>query len=256
MTGRPPRESAGSALIRFIGLELSPVSHGERLVSLLGGAICIPLLYVLSQFYVQSDALVPIVASMGASAVLLFGVPHGALSQPWPLLGGHIVSAIVGVTCAKLIGDPILAAGLAVGCAIGVMHYLRCLHPPGGATALVAVIGGPTVHALGYQYVLTPVAVNAAIMFVTAFAFNALFPWRRYPAALYERCQVPAAPKLRDIDHGDFVYALSQLDTFVDVTEDDLVRIYALATGNHHRLHSMAESPRPIRTEERVGQFS
>ncbi len=232
-----PRPLDWRTLSHFIGLEFSPVSHGERLASLLGGILCIPALFAVSGLYVQADALVPIVASMGASAVLLFAVPHGALSQPWPLLGGHIVSAIVGVTCAKLIGDPVLAAALAVGLAIGAMHYLRCLHPPGGATALVAVIGGPSVAALGYQYVLTPVAINAVIMFVTALLFNALFPWRRYPAFLHESMRPAKAAGIEAIEHADFVYALSQLDTFVDVTEEDLLRIYALATGNHQRLH-------------------
>src|SRR5512135_3753247 len=110
---------------QFVGIETSPVSHRERIASLVGGIICIPSLFAISGYYVHADALVPIVASMGASAVLLFAVPHGALSQPWPLLGGHIVSAIVGVTCAKLVHDPILAAALAVGLAIGAMHYLR-----------------------------------------------------------------------------------------------------------------------------------
>lgn len=221
---------------QFVGIETSPVSHHERLVSLLGGIICIPALFAISGYYVQEDALVPIVASMGASAVLLFAVPHGSLSQPWPLIGGHIVSAIVGVTCAKLVGDHILAAALAVGMAIGAMHYLRCIHPPGGATALVAVIGGPAVNALGYQYVLTPVAVNATMMLLVAVLFNMAFSWRRYPAHLYQVTRPPHEVGRAPIRHEDFVYALSQLDTFVDLSEEDLLEIYEMAT--RHRSES------------------
>jgi len=232
--GRATQRAVWSSLGRFIGLEFSTVSHAERLASLLGGALCMLALFAVSGLYVQADAVVPIVASMGASAVLLFAVPHGQLSQPWPLIGGHVVSALIGVTCAKLIGIPILAAALAVGLAIGAMYYLRCIHPPGGATALVAVIGGHAVTSLGYQYVLTPVAINAVIMFVTALAFNALFPWRRYPASLHRHDRAQENTEAKTIEHGDFVYALSQLDTFVDVSEEDLLRIYALATGNHH----------------------
>ena len=217
----------------MLGIELSPVSHRERLLSLLGGVLSVPALYLISRLYVEADALVPVVASMGASAVLLFAVPHGTLSQPWPLLGGHIVSALVGVTCAEFLGTSMPAAALAVGLAIGAMHYLRCLHPPGGATALVAVIGGPAVTSLGYQYVVTPVAINALVMFAVALAFNAPFAWRRYPAWLFEHTRPPATEPPGAIRHEDFVYALSQLDTFVDVSEDDLLQIYAIATGRH-----------------------
>src|SRR5690625_7242859 len=80
-------------------------------------------------------------ASMGATAVLLFAVPHGALSQPWAVVGGHVVSAIVGVTCQLLIPNLFWAAALSVGVAVAAMYYLRCIHPPGGATALAAEIG-------------------------------------------------------------------------------------------------------------------
>lgn len=214
------------AFRQFMGLELNPVSHRERIISLVGGITCIPAMFAVSGYYVQQDALVPIVASMGASAVLIFAVPHGALSQPWPLLGGHIVSAFIGVTCAKLIPHPTMAAALAVGLAIGAMHYLRCIHPPGGATALVAVIGGPAVTALGYQYMFTPVAINALIMFIVAVVYNGVFPWRVYPAHLRPKHDVGNA----SIRHEDFVYALSQIDTFLDVDEQDLLRIYDLAT--------------------------
>lgn len=127
-----------------------------------------------------------IIASMGSSAVLLFAVPHGPLSQPWSVFGGHLVSAIVGVTCVKLIPASMLAAAIAVALAIGAMHYLRCIHPPGGATALGAVLGGDAVHQLGYQFVITPVMLNAITILLVALLFNAPFAWRRYPAAWSE----------------------------------------------------------------------
>lgn len=123
---------------------------------------------------------------MGASAVLLFAVPHGQLSQPWSVFGGHILSAIVGVTCARWIPNEMLAASTAVGAAIGVMYYLRCIHPPGGATALVAVIGGEGIHSLGYQFVITPILINVCVMLVVAVLYNYLFAWRRYPISLHQ----------------------------------------------------------------------
>jgi CBS-domain-containing membrane protein len=168
---------------------------------------------------------------MGASAVLLFAAPHGALSQPWPVFGGNLVSAVIGVTCARWLGhEPMLAASLAVALSIGAMYVLRCLHPPGGATALYAVLGGETVHALGYGYVLSPVLLNVVVLLTVAVAFNYPFAWRRYPQCWHRRSSAAAgADEERMIPHGNLVYALSQLDTFVDVSEEDLQRIYALA---------------------------
>lgn len=103
---------------------------------------------------------------MGASAVLVFAVPHGKLSQPWALFAGQLSSAFVGVSCYILVPNLFLAAGLAVGLAIGVMHVLRCIHPPGGATALVAVVGTSQIHTLGFEYLLTPVLLNTLIIFL------------------------------------------------------------------------------------------
>jgi CBS domain-containing membrane protein len=223
----------------FLGIEQTPVSHAEKLVSALGGfAGIVSILFITQHFVGSASAL--IVASMGASAVLLFAVPHGALSQPWPVLGGHVISACIGVSCAGVIPEPLLAASLAVGLAIGVMYYLRCIHPPGGATALSAVVGGESVHALGYQFVITPVLLNALVILAVAVLFNYLFAWRRYPAALVSRRAQPsdaAADRMHysPIAHEDMVYALSQIDSFVDISEDDLLRIYALATGKERQ---------------------
>lgn len=175
------------------------------------------------------------VASMGASAVLLFAAPHGALSQPWPVLGGHVISALVGVTCAQWVAEPMLAAGLAVAISIGLMYGLRCLHPPGGATALFAVLGGESILRLGYDYVFAPVLLNVVVMLIIAVLFNYPFTWRRYPQVWWREsvCPIESAEEKCMIPHSDLVYALSQIDTFVDVSEEDLQRIYALALGHH-----------------------
>ena len=219
----------------MLDLEMSPVSHAERLASIGGGFTSILLILLVSRYFVGTAEATLIVASMGASAVLLFAVPHGRLSQPWPVFGGHMVSALVGVTCAQLVANPILAAALAVGLAIGAMHYLRCIHPPGGATALTAVVGGSAVHELGYGFLVMPVLINVFVILVVAVLFNYPFAWRRYPAALQQQETTSKAPTIPNegypaISHSDFVYALSEIDSFIDVTEQDLVRIYELAT--------------------------
>lgn len=228
----------------FMGMDGVTASHREKLVSALGGFVAILAILVVSRHFVGTEGAQLIVASMGASAVLLFAVPHGPLSQPWPLIAGHLLSAFIGVTCAKLVDQPVLAAALAVGLAIGGMYYLRCIHPPGGATALSAVIGGAQVHSLGYQFLLMPVLLNVMVIFLVALAFNYGFAWRRYPAFLARLNQANKtrpADVVSPIEHADFVYALSQLDSFVDVSEEDLLRIYTLATGRAKHRHLMPE---------------
>lgn len=230
-----------SLFSKFFGIEQTPVSHAERIVSAIGGFIAILCIFLVSRWFVGSPGAGILVASMGASAVLLFAVPHGQLAQPWAVIGGHVISAIIGVTCAQAIANEILAASAAVGLAIGAMYYLRCVHPPGGATALSAVIGGQATQALGYQYVITPVLINVVVILVVAFLYNYLFSWRRYPVYLQhskqDQGEIPGIAGPGEISHGDFVYALSQIDSFVDVNEYDLLRIYELATHRPHGRH-------------------
>ena len=200
----------------------------EHWISAAGGLVGVLAMLWTSQALLGAHAGLLAVASMGASAVLLFAAPHGVLSQPWPVLGGHLISAAVGVACAQNIGDPMLAASLAVALAIAAMVATRSLHPPGGATALFAVLGGAPIAALGWHYLFVPVLLNGVVLLVVAVLFNYPFAWRRYPQAWWreapcehpEKCQIP---------HSALVYALSQIDTFVAVSEEDLQRIYALA---------------------------
>lgn len=221
----------------FWGVAPDTTGHAEKLISAAGGFLGILLTLWVSLHYLGTQGAVLLVASMGASAVLLFAVPHGALSQPWPLLGGHFISAVIGVACAQSVDYPLIAAPLAVALAIAAMHYLRCIHPPGGATAITAVIGGTQVHALGYQFVLTPVLLNAAIMLLAAVAVNYAFPWRRYPASLGRQVAVSKPQNASmQLGHRDFTYALGEMDTYIDISEDDLVKIYRLAVKHAHQL--------------------
>jgi len=100
------------------------------------------------------------------------------------VLAGHLLSALVGVSCAKYIGVELIAAAASVGISITVMYFTRCVHPPAGATTLIAVIGGPSVHALGYGYVFAPILINTLVIIGVAMLFNVLFSWRRYPSYL------------------------------------------------------------------------
>lgn len=210
-------------------------SHGEKWISALSGFAGILALLAVTQAVLDHQGAVLVVASMGASAVLLFAVPHGALSQPWPLFGGHLISAFIGVSCFSLIDDKALAAAAAVGISIGAMYYLHCLHPPGGATALVAVLGGESVTGLGYAFLVTPVLENVLLLLLMAVLLNLPFHHRRYPAALSRpRRNAVEAEEKGVIAHSDLVYALSQLDTFIDVSEQDLIRIYTLAVHHTH----------------------
>lgn len=166
---------------------------------------------------------------MAATAALVFAVPHGPLAQPWPVFGGHLVSALIGVTCATLIGHSVVVAAAAVGLSIAAMQTLRATHPPAGGTALVAVIGGTAITRLGYTFVLWPVLINVVTIVAVGVLVNAPFSWRRYPASLTRRRQAPAADDAVDApSHETILEALHSLESFVDISEQDLVRLHAM----------------------------
>ena len=202
----------------LVGPGTTAVGRTEVVIAGLAALIGMAAVHVLTGWVVGDTAAIFIVGSMGATAVLLFAVPHGALSQPWPVFGGHLVSAAIGVAAADWIADPALAAGLAVGVAIMAMQLLRCIHPPGGATALVAVIGGTSVHDLGYGYVLLPVLANTLILFAVAVAANYPFRWRRYPIGLARWDEPPAPP----LSSRHLQAAVRDLNVVVDITPDEL----------------------------------
>jgi CBS-domain-containing membrane protein len=233
-------------LIELLGLNASRSSHAERIVSIVGGFLGIVGVIAVSRYFVAGAPAALVVASMGASAVLLFAVPHGPLSQPWSLAGGHLVSAVVGVTCALFVPGELLAGALAVGLAIGAMHYLNCIHPPGGATALTAVIGGDAVHALGYQFVLTPVLINVLVILTVAILVNWPFAWRRYPAALqrHPARRTAAEASRPGFSRGELEQALKELDLHPFLPETELDKIHVLA---NHQARDARQAPAVIR---------
>ena len=158
------------------------VSAGEVFWSWLGSFLGVAAVALLHAGLFEPRDLSLLIGSFGASAVLLYGAVRSPLAQPRNLIGGHVLSAIVGVSAQLWLGGtPWLAAAVAVSVAIAIMHLTRTLHPPGGATALIAVIGGDSVHQLGYLYVLVPAALGASIMLVIALLVNNIPKTRKYP---------------------------------------------------------------------------
>ena len=173
------------------------------------------------------------IAPMGASAVLLFAAPASPLAQPWSLMAGNLVSALIGVFCAQMIPLPGVAAAVAVALAIGAMFSLRCLHPPSGAVALTAVLGGPSVASLGYGFALWPVGLNSLILLCIAVAFNGALK-RNYPRRHADPAQGhhtrDAAPSTRlGFSRADLDDALAKRGELLDISKEDLEDIVLAA---------------------------
>jgi len=166
------------------GAATSPPAVGlsEIFWSWVGSFTGIAAVAAVNSLIIDRSDLVMIIGSFGASAVLIYGAIRSPLAQPRNLIGGHMISAAIGVTAWKLIPDPLwLASSIAVATSIAIMHATKTLHPPGGATALIAVIGSQKIHNLGYLYVLIPAGVGPFIMLVIALLVNNISKNRRYP---------------------------------------------------------------------------
>ena len=150
------------------------MSKPEMTISVIGAMVSTLLATFFSDTILSAEGTHIILASTGATAILVFGMPHVPASQPWNIVGGHLVSAFVGVTCYKFIPFDILAVSATIPLAMIAMHYLRCMHPPGGATAITAVIGGEAVHHLSYGFLMVPVFVNAIIILSIALSVATL----------------------------------------------------------------------------------
>ncbi len=178
-------ERSGEGYIeKMKGVTKSPpmTSMSDIFWSWVGAFLGIGFVSLVSRYAIAKTDLVLVIGSFGASAVLIYGAIKSPLAQPRNLIGGHVLSAIIGVTCYKLFPSQVwLASSLAVATAIALMHATKTLHPPGGATSLIAVIGSSKIHALGYLYVIVPVGIGAVMMLVVALLVNNIPKNRRYP---------------------------------------------------------------------------
>lgn len=216
----------------------------EMLLSVIGAFLAILLLGAEIRLITDHTALtVMILASMGASTCLLFAIPHSPLAQPWPVFGGHVISALIGVACAVLIPGPAIATAAAVALAIAGMYYLRCIHPPAAGTAMLAVIGNTVIHGLGWRFAAV-VALNAGTLLLAALVINNLIPGRRYPLRHthhphHRQFSPVKGPQLTEKDFG---WALDQMDGVIAVSEEDLVDLYEFAVEHASKRGQSAPS--------------
>jgi CBS domain-containing membrane protein len=178
------RIKRGLRISRYVVYKETLVDYHEHIWSFIGAFVGIGIIAYLQSHLLTRNENVFLIGSFGASSVLVFGAIQSPLSQPRNLVGGHIVSALVGVTVYKIFPDIIwLSAPLAVAGSIVLMQITKTLHPPGGATALIAVIGTKKILSLGYLYVISPVLTGSLILLAVALVFNNITVNRKYPTS-------------------------------------------------------------------------
>ncbi|WP_066265741.1 HPP family protein [Hydrogenophaga palleronii] len=208
----PPSASGVTRFLRAFWPAPVRVDARERWRSAAGASLGILFAALLSRWWAGAGALGPwLVAPLGASAVLVFAVPASPLAQPWSVVGGNTLSALVGAACAMLLPDPAWAAALAVGVAIALMFALRCLHPPGGATALLTAMS-----ATSFQFALFPMLANSVLLVLAGVLYNSL-TGRPYPHTQLRPAGEPARFSAADLDA-----ALAHYNQVLDVSRDDL----------------------------------
>jgi CBS domain-containing membrane protein len=208
------------------------LSFKGKLISVILCFFVILVIAWVSQQY-NLDAAAPIlIASMGASTVIVFIIPNSPLAQPWPLVGGQIVSTVIGVASAQMMPDAVFASAFAVGASVLAMLLLRCLHPPRAASALAPVLSGDSITSLGFSYVLTPVGLNVAVMLAMAFIINRWILQHEYPSKAWQSygikkingTHIDPSPFV-SISERDIELGLQDMDAFLDVTSTDLSKL-------------------------------
>jgi len=213
------RPSALSRLRLFRPI-LTGATLRDRLLACVGALVGIGLTgLVCSLAATDVTQLLWLVPPMGASAVLLFAVPSSPMAQPWPTIGGNVLSALIGVVIAHHFAPSALAAGAAVAGAIGAMSLLRCLHPPGGAAALVGLFAGAS---SSYTFPLLPVGLNALLLVISAYVYH------RFSGHAYPHVAAPAAKKDElpwTFSKADVAAAVDDIGEAFDIGADDLVHL-------------------------------
>jgi CBS domain-containing membrane protein len=205
---------------------LVAVSPVERLRAAVGACLGILAVGIIGRLALPAAAAPLLIAPLGASAVLLFAVPASPLAQPWSIIGGNGIAAVVGVMAAMLVPDQSVAAALALAVSIGLLLTFKCLHPPSGAVALTAVLGGPAIHDLGFLYVLWPVLAGSLALLGVAIGYNRL-TGKAYPHRAQGHVPVAAAGRTGGlgVTVDDLTTAIRERDEVVPVDPDDLEQV-------------------------------
>jgi CBS domain-containing membrane protein len=226
--------------LRYLVADTPPLGPAERRKSALGALIGIALVGVLVALGPPSS--VGLLAAVGATAIILFALPHSALAQPWSVLGGYLSAAVFGLVAATLVPSGVVAGALALGATVWFMIRFRCVHPPGGALVLLVVSAGPPTAA-DALHLLTMVLANVVAVLLAALLVNNLLLRRRYPlvhaepaAGRHGTADRPPSERI-GLDHSDLDHAVRALGTFVDVQEDELVTLFNLAVGHAFERH-------------------
>lgn len=223
---------------QFLGVPDAAPPRSERWAAAVGALFGIALVVSVTHALLGRAVAVTVVPSLGAAAVLVFAAPHSLFAQPWSVVGGNLLSALAGVLCQRLLADsPTLAAAAAVAMAVAVMHLGRCIHPPGGATALAAVIGGPDIHQLGFAYALFPIGISSLLLVAAGVAFNAPFAWRRYPVSRMRYVHDAVSARSHSLPSEESLrQALAHLGVVVDVSLGELRAVFerSLALDGKH----------------------
>ena len=174
---------------RLAGERRGKMRHADVIIATIAALISLLVVGWISRMAAGDQAGLYLMASMGASAVLIFAVPGTQMAKPWAFCCGHFLSAFVGVSCNLLIGDLVIACALSVSISIFLMSYLRCMHPPGGAAAMIPIVSGESVTAMGYSFLLVPVGVNVLVMLLFSLIYFRLLAQRnkRYAAIRAKR---------------------------------------------------------------------
>ena len=174
----------GLRISKYIIYKETLIDYKEHCWSFIGAFIGIGIIAFIQNYQFSKDENIFLIGSLGASSVLIYGAIQSPLAQPRNLIGGHFISALIGVTVFKIFPDIIwINAPLAVSLSIVVMQVTKTLHPPGGATALIAIIGSEKIKTLGYWYAFSPILSGAIILYLVALIFNNMTPNRKYPTS-------------------------------------------------------------------------
>jgi CBS domain-containing membrane protein len=222
--------------IRLFTLDPVNLSIKGKLLAVVFCFSAILITALITQFFMGATHNPILIASMGASAIILFIIPNSPLAQPWPFAGGQMISALVGITCAQMIPDTVLAATAATGLSVLFMLLLRCLHPPAAATALTPVMSGHAIVSLGYSYALIPIGINVLVMLTMAIIINRWLMGYNYPVLAKPEPKktlpsqlLPTVSQSIGVSEQDMIQALQQNDVFLDITAAELSKVLTAA---------------------------